>query len=139
MLNPLADKGVKLLDELVLRRRERGDFTALVVLVGTETLDSADQRVESSIELDWERLAFLMEPGAARTLLGGGGVTRRRTRPIEDFGAAAAAHTEKLDRRHYAASERRGLYTVLTLVTRRRLDNVRVVRANQQRGDWDYP
>jgi hypothetical protein len=139
MFDPLADEGVKLLDELALRRRERGEFRALVILFDTETLGSADQRVESSIELDRERLALLVEPSAARTLLGGGGVARGRTRPVEDFGAAAAAHTAKLDRGRDAASERRGLYTVLALATRRRPDDLQVVRAEQRRGGLGYP
>jgi hypothetical protein len=65
MYDPLADEGVKLLDKLALRRRERGDFGALIVLVDTETLGSADQRVESSIKLDREWLALLVEPSAA--------------------------------------------------------------------------
>jgi hypothetical protein len=54
MYDPLADEGVKLLDKLALRCRERGDFGALIVLVDTETLGSADQRVELSIKLDRE-------------------------------------------------------------------------------------
>ena len=65
MFDPLADESVKLLDELTLRCRERGDFRALVILVGIETLNSADQRVELSIELKRERLALLVEPSTA--------------------------------------------------------------------------
>jgi hypothetical protein len=42
MFDSLADEGVKLLDKLALRRRERGDFRVLIVLVDTETLGSAD-------------------------------------------------------------------------------------------------
>jgi hypothetical protein len=139
MLYLLADEGIELLDELALRRREGSDFGALVALVDTKALNSADQRVESSVELDWERLTLFMEPRAARALPGGGGVTGGRTRLIEDLGAAATAHTEKFDRGRHAASKRRSLYTVLTLATRRRLDNIRVVRARQQCDDGDYP
>jgi hypothetical protein len=139
MFDPLADEGVKLLDKLALRRRERGDFRVLIVLVDTETLGSADQRVESSIELDREWLALLVEPSAARTLLGGSGVARRRTRPIKNFGATAAAHTAKLDRGCDAASERRSLHTVLTLAKRRRSGDLQVVLEERRRGGLGYP
>jgi hypothetical protein len=42
MFDPLTDKGVKLLNKLVLYCCERGDFGALIILVNTKTLSSAD-------------------------------------------------------------------------------------------------
>jgi hypothetical protein len=139
MFDPLADEGVKLLDKLALRRRERGDFGALIVLVDTETLGSADQRVESSIELDREWLALLVEPSAARTLLGGSGVACRRTCAVKNLGAAAAAHTAKLQCGCDAASERRSPHTVLTLTKRRRPGDLQVVLEERRRGGLGYP
>ena len=102
MFDPLADESVKLLNKLALRYRERGDIRAFIVIVGIETLGSADQRIELSIELDQEWLAILVEPGTARTLPSGGGVTCGWNSRVKKLGAAAAAHTAELSAHSFA-------------------------------------
>jgi hypothetical protein len=79
-----------------------------------------------------------VELSAARTLLGGSGVVRRRTRPVKNFGAAATAHMVKLDYGCDAASERRSLHTVLMLAKQQRPDNLQVVLEGRRRGGLGY-